>query len=174
MRKYLEWEQKSQLGDASGGILRREFLPKGLNFSFPFKYKELSLQMTARFIWKLEWNGHLPREMFLTQNDLRNRKIDHSHHHKGTESVVRTSSHETISIFYVLSSDRTNEIEFFSWRGQIGQPVSGRSGNGKVPYFLVKHKSCRWCLKVHGCRACHGVLRLTLDWLSLWLVTHDG
>lgn len=113
MRKYLEWEQKSQLGDTSGGILRREFLPEVLNFSFPFKYKELSLQMTARCIRKLEWNGHLPREMFLTQNDLRNRKIEHSHHHKGTESVVRTSSHETISIFYVLSSDRTNEIEFF-------------------------------------------------------------
>ena len=31
MRKYLEWEQKSQLGDASGGILRREFLSKVLN-----------------------------------------------------------------------------------------------------------------------------------------------
>ena len=86
---------------------------KVLNFSYPFKYKELSLQMTTGFIWKLEWNGHLPREMFLTQNDLRNRKIDHSHHHKGTESMVRTSSHETISIFYVLSSDRTNEIECF-------------------------------------------------------------
>lgn len=47
-------KQKSQLGDASGGVLRREFMPKVFNFPFPFKYKELSLQMTTGFIWKLE------------------------------------------------------------------------------------------------------------------------
>ena len=76
------------------------------------KLAELSLQMTMVFIWKLEWNGHLPRKMFLTQNGLIEKQTTLITN-KGSESVVRKSFHETISIFYVLSGDRTNSIEFF-------------------------------------------------------------
>lgn len=130
---------------------------------YVWKLAELSLQMTIVFIWKLEWNGHLPRKMFLTQNDLIEKQTTLITN-KGSESVVRKSFHETISIFcFEWWQDKFNWV--FPQRGQTGQPVSRRPGNVNVLYFLVKQNSCRWYLKVPGHTACHGVL----NWISHWL-----
>ena len=99
MRKYLEWNKNHNLGMPLEGYLEENLCLKCLIFPF------LSNIRSWVYKWQLDLSGNLNEmdifleKMFLTQNDLRNRKIDHAHHHKGTESVVSTSSHETISIF---------------------------------------------------------------------------